>query len=547
MPSRAFPLSEHVKISLNRGHKFNTDLVMEKETLNAWIMYHEVQRLDRLGFSKNKISTFLKANWRTISKYLNMSEEEYEFFLLKTEKAKILNPYKNFILSRLQEFPDTSSAQMFDWLKEHHQNLPEVSEKTVYNFVMDVRHKHGIPIVKPFREYFPIEELPYGQQAQVDLGQYNMLSHGGSRKKVYFFAMVLSRSRMKFVWFLDKSFTAKNMCIAHEMAFEYFCGIPQTIVYDQDCTLIVDENIGDIILTQEFRAYTKSRNFHRHFCRKADPESKGKIENVIGYVKKNFLYNRRYFDLETLNKQALDWLERTGNKNIHNLTRKRPSDEILNERLHLQPYTPLTIETNDKMPYVVRKNNVINYKSNFYSLPEGTYQGRSTQVMVKEKQDRFIEIFSSKDDLICSHSLSSEKGKMIINTNHRRDKSEGITQMMETVSQYFTDKEKAILYFKKIQENIPRYIRDHLQVIKRAVKEIPVNVVDSVLNFCMKNANYNGHDFENVLIVFSSTNVPVNAPLKIKLLDGGSLDKANETPQVSDINEYYNILTENLF
>ncbi len=44
---------------------------MEKETLNAWIMYHEIQRLNRLGFSKNKIAKHLKINWRTVRKYFN--------------------------------------------------------------------------------------------------------------------------------------------------------------------------------------------------------------------------------------------------------------------------------------------------------------------------------------------------------------------------------------------------------------------------------------------------------------------------------------------
>lgn len=514
---------------------------MEKETLNAWIMYHEVQRLDRLGFSKNKISGFLKANWRTVKKYLTMSEDEYELFLRKKDKVKILDPYKDFILARLHEYPDTSSAQMFDWLKEHHANLPYVSEKTVYNFVMDIRQKSGIPYIKPFREYFPVEELPYGQQAQVDLGQYNLRSHGDNRKKIYFFAMVLSRSRMKFVSFLDRPYTAKDMCIAHERAFEYFGGIPQTIVYDQDSTIIVDENKGDIILTQEFRAYTKSRNFNRHFCRKADPESKGKIENVIGYIKKNFLYNRRYFDLDTINRQVFEWLERTGNKNIHNLTRKRPSDEILIERPYLLPYNPLTIESNDMIPYIVRKNNVINYKSNFYSLPEGTYCGRDTQVLVNEKEDR-IEIFTIKKDFICTNKLSLEKGKTIINTNHRRDKSEGIAKMMNTVSLYFTDREKAISYFKKIQSNMPRYLRDHLQVIKRALKEVPVEMADNALDFCVKNSNYSGLDFESVLFVLLSTHTSAIPVFEIKLFDERSLDKANETPQISDINEYQNII-----
>ncbi len=42
-----------------------------------------------------------------------------------------------------------------------------------------------------------------------------------------------------------------------------------------------------------------------------DPESKGKIENVVKYVKQNFLYNRCFCDIATLNEEVLQWLNRT--------------------------------------------------------------------------------------------------------------------------------------------------------------------------------------------------------------------------------------------
>ncbi len=49
-------------------------------------------------------------------------------------------------------------------------------------------------------------------------------------------------------------------------------------------------------------------------CRKQDPQSKGgRIENVVGFVKKNFAKHRTFFNLERLNEDCLAWLERTGN------------------------------------------------------------------------------------------------------------------------------------------------------------------------------------------------------------------------------------------
>lgn len=317
---------------------------MTQKDLNNWFMYHETHNLSRLGFTPSKIASYMGIDARTVRKYLNMDEEQYEQHLIRlSQRDKKLSPYEDFVVNRLSQFKDTSAAQMHDWLKEAHIGFPKVSARTVYNFVMFVRQKHNIPCEHPIRDYFPIEELPYGEQAQVDFGVYNLRQPSGKRKKVHFFAMVLSRSRMKNVWFLDKPFTAQSVVEAHEKAFMFFSGIPQTIVYDQDRTMVVDENLGDVILTHDFKQYTRTRSFNLHFCRKADPESKGKVENVVQYVKKNFLYNRVFHDIENLNTEAVAWLGRTANYLPHNTTKLSPADEFRIEREYLKPFSPMAI------------------------------------------------------------------------------------------------------------------------------------------------------------------------------------------------------------
>ena len=42
--------------------------------------------------------------------------------------------------------------------------------------------------------------------------------------------------------------------------------------------------LGDIILTAEFQSYCEERKLNLSICRKADPESKGRIENVVGFM-----------------------------------------------------------------------------------------------------------------------------------------------------------------------------------------------------------------------------------------------------------------------
>ncbi len=519
---------------------------MNEKTFNNWIMYHEIHRLNRLGFSNRRIAQYLVLDSRTVRKYLAMSEVEYESFLIKNQyRHKILNAYEDFVKDKLKEFPDTSTAQIFDWLKERYPDLPKVNVRTAYNFTMFVRQKHNIPVVQNTREYGPVEELPYGSQAQVDFGVYNMVAVSGKRKKVWFFVMVLSRSRMKYVLFSDTPFTSLSVCKAHENGFAFFQGVPQTIVYDQDRIMMVDENLGDLILTKTFRDYTRERSFELHFCRKADPESKGKVENVVQYVKKNFLYNRTYHSEQTLNQEAVAWLERTANALEHNYTKRIPSIEFLVEQVHLTPYFPLKLEESQQKLYFVRKNNVVNFKSNFYSVPCGTYQQGTTDVIIKEKSG-LIEIFNLTGELICTHHKSTGKGQTIINTNHKRDRSKSLQKMTEAVISNFTSPHDANQYLSEIKSRFSRYMRDHLQRMMQVLNKNDscVNLADKTLKYCIKNQLFSAIEFEQVWFVFAAQAQKELTPTstQIKPLNGKyALDGASEKPLVSDIDDYESI------
>ena len=301
--------------------------------LNKLMTYHLVHQMEREGFSTQKIADHFGMNWRTAKRLLNLQEQDY---LNEQEKVpgrkKSLELYEEFVRAKLILHPDTPAAQTHDWLKEQHPDFPQVSQKTVFNFVFSVRGKYNIPKTEPVRDYFCVPELPYGLQAQVDFGFYNMSTSLGKTKRVQFFTFVLSRSRFKYILFSDCPFTTASVIKAHELAFQAINGCPVEIVYDQDRLFMVSENLGDIILTAGFRAYVSQSTFITHFCRKADPESKGKVENVVKYVKQNFLRNRSFKDLETLNTEAQAWLSRTANALEHGTTKKVLADEYQIEK-----------------------------------------------------------------------------------------------------------------------------------------------------------------------------------------------------------------------
>ncbi len=506
------------------------------------LMYFEIHRMHRQGHSISQISQYLVLNRRTVSKYLSMSEQEYEaFFDRLSDRKRILLPYEDFVKERLEVFRDTSAAQIHDWLKERFADFPVVSPKTVFNFVCWVREKYRLPVVKAERQYQLVEELPYGKQAQVDFGVYNMRTSTGGRVKVFFFAMVLSRSRFKYVWFTDTHFTAILAIEAHEKAFEYIKGIPDEIVYDQDKAFIVSENHGDIILTDAFRAYTRGQSFGLHFCRKADPESKGKVENVVKYVKQNFLYNRSFYNIETLNDEAMGWLGRTANALPHAFTRKDPYSEWIIEQSFLRPYQAYAADALPISPYAVRKDNTISYKGNFYSLPMGTYRGKSTLVAVVIEKGYLIISDERGKQEICRHRVALGKGIKVTNTDHKRDKSTVIQEMILQVCALFSDAAKAKEWLEMIRADKPRYIRDQLIMIRESVTQRDTEQVSKALVYCVSNNITNATDFNSIL-KRQETEKPQTRVVHLNPLSGNIPAASQVKPDTSSIHDYESIL-----
>lgn len=468
------------------------------EILNKLIMYHEIQKMHRDGWNISRIASFLVINRRTVSKYLEMTELEFLDYqdTIRARKSE-LDPYEGFVKIKLERYPDTSAAQMHDWLKEYYAHFPEVSPKTIYNFVMRVRQTHNIPKISPSRDFCIIEELAYGRQAQVDFGEYNMRDGHGKRIKVYFFTIVLSRSRYKFVHFSLLPFTSSLAIYAHMKAFAYFGGIPKEIVYDQDRVFLVRENLGDLILTEEFQTFCKAMPFELFFCRKADPQTKGKVENVVKYIKQNFLYNRPFVDISILNSEGLEWLGRTANGMPHAVTKQKPNDLWVIEQEHLLDIPDYSF--NEPKPvYPVRQDNSVYYMSNLYTLPEGTYKGRGTEVTIHVQESELI-IMNLHERHIATHKICSGKGRVISNTDHKRDKSKKLDNLLLDVALTFPDNDKALLYLEQIRKDKPRYARDQLQYIHKCVARADADSVANTLLYCLDNKIYSAKDFEAVM------------------------------------------------
>ena len=452
--------------------------------MKDYTVYTKIQQLKELGFKPSNVAAQLGIHRNTVKKYWDMDADDFQEVTRAINRIKLLTDYQGIILMWLSDHPGMSAAQVCDWLKEYYQ--ASFSERTVSRYVKHLRNIYGIKKHVIKRDYEAVEELPPGQQVQLDFGEMMMPKIDGGSIRIRFAAFVLSHSRYKYVQFQARPFTAVDLVrICHD-GFRYFGGIPYELVIDQDHIMTVSENSGDIVHTYEFEKLRQESKFTVYLCRKSDPESKGKVENAVKYVKGNFLSNRYFFDEDTLNSCCLDWLSRTANSKTHGTTRKIPAEVFKSECEQLRPLVSFPGESPSGLIRIVRKDNTILYDSNRYSVPLGTYNVQG-EVEIKAR-DGILAIMTLFGDPICEHKISAGRGLLIKNTDHCRRKDDTISKLKEEVHELLND--EALEFLNILHEEKPRYARDQFGLIRSLCEQYGREKVLRAITFCMANSLY---------------------------------------------------------
>jgi transposase len=527
----------------------NTERSIALKTEERWRMYTEINQLIKMGLNKSQIARKMRISRPTLDKYLAMSTEEFNEYLCgMRERSKKPEPFEEYILCWLREFPDISAAQVYDWLEEKFKTLP-FSESTLRRYIRILRQKHDIPKTTRLRQYEAVEELPMGMQMQVDFGTIKVPKNIGGEIRLYVMCFVLSHSRYKYCEWQERPFNSNDMIRIHENAFEFFGGIPEEVVYDQDNLILTSENYGDLIYTQAFSGYLQKRKFRVYMCRKSDPESKGKVENVVGYVKNNYARYRTFYNIDHWNEDCLSWLHRRGNGKIHGVTRKIPAEVFSEEKKYLRPALD-KIKLNKpalSLTYQVRKDNTVAIKGNRYTVPKGTYKGPHTYVKVCYINDNELIIIElDTDKKLGQFKIPVDKGNLVRNSDHKRDKSGKISALIKQTATSFSAPDKAEIFLEFIRSEKPRYIRDQILLVQKAIKDVPMEVIDRALDFCVKNRLYKATDFQDAINHYQKErSIADNASdidIKVSLLTQENLEKIRVTPKIRDMSEYVNAL-----
>jgi len=371
---------------------------------------NEIQELKRQGLSLKAISALTGNDPKTIRKYLeNPQTPQYS---PRQPRPSLLDPFKPFLKERMAAGVWNAVVLLRELKERGYQG----GYTTLREFLQPLRKEAHCVAVRRF-------ETPPGLQAQVDWGDLGDITHAeGSRHKLNGFVMTLGYSR---AMFLDIATDQKlpNFLRMHEAAFEYLGGVPEEILYDNTKTVVLKtltqgvDNRGEVKLHPTFTDFARYWGFTPRLCRPYRPQTKGKVENGIGYVRKNFLCGRDADGVEDLSHQARLWIATVANVRVHGTTHAVVQEAWEQEKPSLQPLAnrrayPLVVECVRR----VSRDAFVCWQSNRYSVP---WQQAGKEVLVREI-GAVVEILRDSVQ-IAVHARSAQRHQSIVVAAHHAD------------------------------------------------------------------------------------------------------------------------------
>jgi hypothetical protein len=225
--------------------------------------------------------------------------------------------------------------------------------------------------------------------------------------------MVLCYSRLMYVEF-TVSQTMEHFLDCHQHAFERFGGVPQTVMVDNLKSAVLKRALGEApVFNPKYADFAKHNGFRIVPCNVGKGNEKGRVENGVGYVKKNLLAGLDIADFSRLAPAAKHWLDTVANVRVHGETRKPPLELWQSEKpyLSLLPTHPFDIATVSQVR--ASRQFRITLDTNHYSVP-AHFAGQA--LTLKTYPDRLC--LYSQNNLVARHTRSYDRHRDFEDPDH---------------------------------------------------------------------------------------------------------------------------------
>jgi transposase len=223
----------------------------------------------------------------------------------------------------------------------------------------------------------------------------------GALGRLHVFCAVLAWSRFRFVRFAADERAETTLAMLAE-CFDVLGGVPGKVLADRMGCLKGGVVANVVVPAGHYVRFAAHYGFRPDFCEAADPESKGIVENLVGYAKRDLMVPQAPFrDLAAANAAAAAWCAEV-NAAVHSETCAVPAERLVTERELLGPLPSLRAATGRQVSRKVDRLSCVRFASARYSVPVALI---GAEVRLRTGDGRLLVIMAGTGEVVAEHFL----------------------------------------------------------------------------------------------------------------------------------------------
>ena len=359
------------------------------------------QLRDEKGLKASQIAEELQLDPKTAQRWID--QPTYQRRQGNKRRSK-LDSFKGQISALLERHPYTAQ-QLLQRLR---QQGYAGGYSILKDFVRQVR-----PVRKP--AYLMLEFAP-GECAQVDWGNFGSVMVGSTRRRLSFFVMVLCYSRLLYVEF-TLSEGMEQFLTCHRHALEFLGAVPAKVMIDNLKVGVLRHPVGEKALFHpRYLDLAAHYGFQPVACNVRKANEKGRVENAVGYVKKNFLNGLDIPSFAAVPPAAIQWRDTVANLRLHGETQRKPMDLFVEEKPRLKPLPIRPYDCAVVRPISANSCCHVIFDTNRYSVP---HLYASQKLTLKLYPDHLLLFHHEK--LIATHARNYDRRQKVCNPDHIKE------------------------------------------------------------------------------------------------------------------------------
>ncbi len=233
---------------------------------------------------------------------------------------------------------------------------------TVYRVLAGVRATLPVEVLVRF-------EGLAGEFAQFDFGEVSVRLVDGTRRVVHFAAFRLKYSRWIHVALVPNE-RVEALIRSLLAGFDASGGVPLRVVFDNPKTVVLRYEDQRPVWNATLAQVAIDYGFTIELCTPHQPQQKGAVENLVGFVKRSFFRARRFPDLERdLPEQLAAWLTEVNTVRPCRATREIPAARLPAEQARLKPLAVAPAEYGLRFPVTVGPTAMVTLQGIRYAMP----------------------------------------------------------------------------------------------------------------------------------------------------------------------------------